>query len=116
MPDRPAVIYQYDGTLEGLLTCVFVIYQLRQPPMDIQTDDAPQEWLYDMYSVPTDPGRAARVYDALGTKVCAEAQEHRLPLWRGGPGDGHLPLYPYGPKAGGGSGADVRPPGHHPHL
>ncbi len=93
MPDRPAVIYQYDGTLEGLLTCVFVIYQLRQPPMDIQTDDAPQEWLYDMYSVPTDPGQAARVYDALGTKVCAEAQEWVRTAFLYGEGGREMAIY-----------------------
>lgn len=75
MSDRPAVIYQYDGTLAGLLCCIFAIYEDRQPPAEIQPEDSPQEWLYPIRLVDTDQEKAARVHDALGGKICPAARE-----------------------------------------
>lgn len=75
MFDRAAVVYQYDGSLQGLLTCVFTLYERRREPVEIQPEDAPQEWLYPVEAIPADPGKAQRVYDAVGKKICPEAQE-----------------------------------------
>lgn len=38
MSHRPAVIYRYDGSLDGLLCCVFQSYTRRETPADIREE------------------------------------------------------------------------------
>ena len=75
MLDGSAVIYEYDGSLAGLLTCVFQIYQTRRQPMEIQPEDQPQEWLYGVERVESNPEQARRVYDGVGRRMGPQARD-----------------------------------------
>ena len=61
MFDRPAVIYQYDGSLDGFLCCVFESYVRKEEPMDIQSMEEASGSLFPSRPIPTDSGHAARV-------------------------------------------------------
>ena len=39
MPDRPNLTYQYDGSLNGLLCCVFESYVQREVPSAIRSEE-----------------------------------------------------------------------------
>ncbi|MBQ9347715.1 MAG: TIGR03915 family putative DNA repair protein [Oscillibacter sp.] len=59
------VIYLYDGTFDGFLSCVFEAYLRREAPLSIQWEEEAQPSLFDTRPVPTDPARADRVYRKL---------------------------------------------------
>lgn len=65
--------YLYDGTYDGLLTCVFESYRHRELPAAILPEDAPRP-LCTTRLVPTDPLLAARVTKGLSEKVGARAE------------------------------------------
>lgn len=84
------VIYQYDGTLEGFLCCVYESYVHRETPAAFCCDEDPLS-LYDVRTVITQPehsrrvsrGIAARSEKALmvvrrGFLTCMEEKELRL--------------------------------------
>lgn len=75
MPHRTDVIYEYDGSFEGLMCCVFESFEKHEFPSGIRSADEPQGLLTPMRSIPTDPQKAARVYDSLAVKISAEVQE-----------------------------------------
>ncbi|MBC8545787.1 TIGR03915 family putative DNA repair protein [Clostridiaceae bacterium NSJ-31] len=74
MPDRPAVIYRYDGSFDGLLCCVFESYARRETPLDIRPADDPQAVLFPTHEVPTDADHAQRVFASLQKRISSEAQ------------------------------------------
>jgi probable DNA metabolism protein len=75
--------YTYDGTFEGLLTCIYEAYYRREDPCFIssskqyseRTKDTMFSLLENPISVETDIEKSCRVYDAIEKKISAEALE-----------------------------------------
>jgi len=68
------IIYTYDDTFEGLLTCVFDAYSSRRFPdmLMVEGDDLPL--FYDtLYNVVTQRWKAERVWEGLRKKLSPEA-------------------------------------------
>lgn len=82
MPDRtnvrkPAddVVYIYDGSFEGFLTCVFESFYRRELPRQIAAGDAPESLLYRTSYIETDPVKAGRVLRSIPRKISSAAEE-----------------------------------------
>lgn len=75
MLDRTDLVYQYDGTFEGLMCCVFEGYAKKEFPAEILAPEAAQILLYPAKWIATDRDKAERVYTGIGAKICPGAQE-----------------------------------------
>ncbi len=73
------VIYYYDGSLDGFLSCVFDSYANKEAPAGFCSGEDAVFTLFDSRTVPTDPNHAGRVL----RKVSAISQEGALLLRRG---------------------------------
>lgn len=73
------VIYYYDGSFQGFLSCVFDSYAYKEIPAGIYPGRDAVLTLYDSRTVPTDPGHAERVL----RKVTALSPEAAVLLRRG---------------------------------
>ncbi len=62
-------IYIYDGTFEGLLTCVYHHYYTAPAAGICLVENFQPSFLYAHQTVETDEGKAARVYDAISSKI-----------------------------------------------
>ena len=67
--------YCYDGTLEGLYCCVFESYAAHELPMAIRGPFDPEQSLFTVKEIPTDPERAERVACSLPVQLGREAEE-----------------------------------------
>ncbi len=72
MLNRPDLMYRYDGTWEGLLSCVFESFARREIPMDIQPWDEEQLSLLPCRTVETDLAKARRVSASLRTRISVD--------------------------------------------
>lgn len=70
---RTSLVYEYDGSFDGLLCCVFESYHRREIPLDILP--AGEATLFPVREIGTDAARAERVYRALPKKLGPEAEE-----------------------------------------
>ena len=86
MSHRTDLIYGYDGSLEGLLCCIFESFARKEEPLDIVTDNTAQLSLFDTKWIETDSVKAGRVEDGISVKISKEA----LQLVR----NGHLTCHP----------------------
>lgn len=69
-----SIIYLYDGTFEGLLTCVFEVYAKKEIPGEILEDSGVQQYLGCEYkTIPTDTEKADRVYHSIRKKISPHA-------------------------------------------
>lgn len=73
MPDRTDVIYRYDGSLDGLLCCVYESYQKNEIPSLIVTDDDNLTYLMPVREIVTDSRKSQRVMVSIPQKIGAEA-------------------------------------------
>lgn len=73
MPVNRDLTYVYDGSLEGMLCCIFEAFVLRERPVAIEAEDTLAPTLYEQRQIGTDPARAARVVRGLGQKVSRQA-------------------------------------------
>ena len=73
MFDRTDLIYRYDGTFDGLLTCVFESFAAKERPGCIQGPDCTQFSLFATRMIHTDPERALRVRAGISQKISPEA-------------------------------------------
>lgn len=73
MPDRTDIVYRYDGTLEGLLCCVFESYEKKETPDAILGPDDPQLSMFETREIATDPVRAERVRKSIPARISADA-------------------------------------------
>lgn len=64
MPWRE-IIYQYDGSFEGLLCCIYESYTQKERPTAIITQDADEPCLFEIRAVTTDRAHAQRIYRSL---------------------------------------------------
>lgn len=74
---RPAMVYCYDGTLWGLLCCVYDSYTRREQVMDILTEEGTLS-LYPTRTVETDEAHARRIYNSLTKALGPEGLERVL--------------------------------------
>lgn len=70
---RTNIIYRYDGTFDGLLTCVFQSYVHHELPAALFTPDDAQTMLFETRFIETDHALAARVSGGLTRRVSDEA-------------------------------------------
>jgi probable DNA metabolism protein len=75
MPDRRTLIYTYDGSLDGLMCCVFESYHKNEIPLDIMPEDSELPELLPVKAVETDTGTAKRVLESVKEKVGYRAYE-----------------------------------------
>ena len=73
------ILYHYDGSFEGFLSCVFDSYAYKEIPAGICPGGDAEMTLFDCRTVPTDPGHAGRVL----RKVAALSPEAAVLLRRG---------------------------------
>ena len=73
MPDRPNLTYQYDGSLNGLLCCVFESYVQREVPSAIRSEEEEQETLYPVKEIRTEAKNAKRIDTSIRSKMGEEA-------------------------------------------
>lgn len=66
------VIYRYDGTWEGLLSCVFESFEKRQMPQDIRPWDEEQMSLLPQRMIETHEDHARRVSVSLRTRLSVD--------------------------------------------
>ena len=59
------IIYQYDGSFEGLLCCVFESYTKKERPTAILRDGDEEPSLFEIRAVATDRAHAQRIYRSL---------------------------------------------------
>ncbi|MBW4838471.1 MAG: TIGR03915 family putative DNA repair protein [Paenibacillaceae bacterium] len=67
--------YAYDGSFDGLLSCVFESYERKEELVDLRADDDPQVKLFESRWVETSPEKASRVYSAIRRSISQDAQE-----------------------------------------
>ena len=72
----PDLIYIYDGSYEGLLTCVFESFAQKELPRDIQVEGQAQLSLSPSRYIPTDETKAHRVAISLPTKLGCQVAEY----------------------------------------
>ncbi len=65
MPDRANLVYRYDGSLPGLLCCVFESRRTGRMPLDLWEEGAPCLSLAPELTIPTDREDAAYVWRQL---------------------------------------------------
>lgn len=65
----PQVCYEYDGSFEGLLTCVFESYAHHEEPVCFQGPEALCYTLWPTRRVDTDREKAMRVFRSLDTRL-----------------------------------------------
>ena len=88
---REDIVYRYDGSADGMLTCIFEAFARREAPAAILSPDEPQGSLFETRIVPTDFQKAERVLAGLRKTAGSEAY-----LCLPGGGGGGLALQ-YGP-------------------
>ena len=59
------IIYEYDGSFEGLLCCVFESYTQKERPTAILRDGDDEPSLFEIRAVTTDRAHAQRIYRSL---------------------------------------------------
>lgn len=69
------VIYLYDGTLEGMLCCIWTAFEKKENPVGIHCFDEEQPTLYRLRQVDTDPLLAARVQSGVRRRLGALAEQ-----------------------------------------
>lgn len=67
--------YGYDGSFDGLLSCVFESYERKEELVDLRSEADPQYTLFQTRFVETSEEKAARVYKGIGQKISPAAQE-----------------------------------------
>ena len=73
MPYRPAITYRYDGTLDGIFTCLMESYERKEIPAEIFPPESEQTCLLPCREIQTDPAAAQRAQSAIPLKIGSEA-------------------------------------------
>lgn len=75
MVDCSELMYQYDGTFEGLMTCVFESYSKKEVPLDILSPANRELMLFSSRVVETDLGISLRVIASVRQRIGGRALE-----------------------------------------
>ena len=70
---RTDIVYRYDGSFDGLLTCIFQSYLRHEMPAALLTPEDSQSLLFETLFIETDPALARRVESGITRKVSPEA-------------------------------------------
>ena len=73
MPYRTDIAYRYDGSFEGLLSCVYESYYQKELPAMIFSDGEAQETLFPVREIITSPAAAQKVERSIGRSISKEA-------------------------------------------
>lgn len=73
MPYKTDIAYMYDGSLEGLMCCVFESFDKREKPSAVFTPEEAQFVLYEVREILTDMAKAQRVLSSIPKKLGSEA-------------------------------------------
>ena len=73
MYHRTDVVYQYDGSFDGLLCCVFRAFYQKEEPLEIRPAEEAQPTLLSAVTVPTRPDQARRVLRSIPEKIAPAA-------------------------------------------
>lgn len=74
------IIYTYDGTFEGFLTCIFECYNRKAFPMDICSRIGEQKYMFtEKYEVHSDSIKAERVWKGVQSKLTGKNKQ--LPFY-----------------------------------
>jgi len=73
MPYRTDLAYLYDGSLEGLLCCVYESYYKKELPSLIFRCEEAQETLFPVKEITTDPTAAQKVERSIALSISKEA-------------------------------------------
>lgn len=84
MTDARDIVYVYDGSFDGLLTCVFRAFEQKETPAEIRADD---KTLFECAYVDTDEAKAARVRKSLRKNFGAEFLETLALVYLSGEAD-----------------------------
>ncbi len=68
-------MYRYDGTYPGFLCCVAECFHDKTMPQGIQCLDEPQETLFSIKAIDTDPDLARRVEESVVRKASPQAAD-----------------------------------------
>lgn len=68
------IVYQYDGSFDGLLCCIFESYDQKELPQDIIAPTASLPLLFPVKTIHTDLTKAKRVLHSIPKKVGQSAQ------------------------------------------
>lgn len=74
MLKRSNIVYQYDGSYDGFLCCIFESFYAKEDPVDIIAEDEQQETLFPVKYIETDTQKAERVRLSIPTKISKEAE------------------------------------------
>ena len=89
-------IYQFDGTMDGLLTAVFDAFALKeQPEQLVTTGDALPLFCDRIYQVATDEEKAQRVWIGLEKRLSREAMKLISVSWLSEVKELNTPLFRY---------------------
>lgn len=72
--EQADLIYQYDGTFEGFLSCVFTSFLKKEIPFAIWDAAQAALSLYPVVAIPTNTQHATRVFRGIGQKIAPRAQ------------------------------------------
>lgn len=75
MPDRTNLVYRYDGSFPGFLCCLAECFHDKGLPQEIQLLDEPQETLFPVKAIATDPALAKRVERSISEKISPEVHD-----------------------------------------
>ena len=75
MSGKSNVIYLYDGSMEGLLCCVFTAVSQKELPIDIWIEDTASPILFDTKAIYTEQDKAIRVAASIPKKMGNRAKE-----------------------------------------
>lgn len=79
------VLFLYDKTFEGLLSCIFFAYaQKRFPDMILSATDQQPLFADERYVVDTDKEKASRVWSSLEKKLSKIARKMMMSVWISG--------------------------------
>lgn len=73
MENRNSITYEYDGSFEGLLCCVFESFACGEAPEDVFAPGERQMTMYPCKTVETDGGQAGRVLRGIVAKMGNDA-------------------------------------------
>lgn len=69
--------YIYDGSFEGLLTCIYEAYYKRENPDRIIPNELSQLNMLDLnINIPSDTEKASRVYNSIPVKISSDALDN----------------------------------------
>lgn len=75
MSGKEHVVYLYDGSMQGLLCCVFTAVAEKEMPVDIWVEHTASPVLFDTKAIHTDENKAKRVEVSIPKKMSPRAKE-----------------------------------------